>query len=276
MDERLKDKFKHIWKDPVWSKVIADWILRAIKVLVVTIPGYAIATRFFPGLPFANFAAQVINLFSRYIGLLNRYASVPVWLLLLLFVSVIAWMVTLTKKYLSSPQLLTDYFTISEVARELGVSEEQVFRWGTTSRIIFAFVRHEPHDFDEVRFDNDDEGRKVKITREHRTLLSISSHEKPPLEIRYISPEDTTRIILNKVANRSILVSKIFATRDLDPKKGTLLGRPISISKNELVVTRDELLRFQKKQQSGIKARKEKEQKGRVKNLCNQRADGNS
>jgi hypothetical protein len=152
------------------------------------------------------------------------------------------------KKILFENEPLTEFFTIPEVARELKVSDEKIYQWGMTGKIIFAFIRYDPSDYEEVRHEKDELGREVMITRITTTMLSFSSKKRPPVDIAYLQPEDTARIVLNKAENRSILIHKLFETNELLPKKGKLLVNcPVSVKKEDLIITRDELSRFRKK-----------------------------
>lgn len=241
----MNEKVKEIWKDPVWSKVISAGIIFIIGGI------YTLAATYFPKLPFASLCERVITLLSHKI-------STPIWLLMLLAVPALILSIVQARKYFSQPDLPTEYLTVPEIADELGVDESQIYRWGTTGKLIFAVIRHDPGNFDEIRHEKNKRGKEVKATRQHRTI-SFSATERKPIDITYLSPQDTARIILNENNDRSILVNTLYQTNDLSPQKGTLLlNCPISVRREELIIAKDELNRFKKVHKSALKREKQR------------------
>ncbi len=140
---------------------------------------------------------------------------------------------------------LHEYQTVSEVAKKLGVEEQTVFRWGMTDKIRFAVIRHEPPDYDDVRYEKDSDGNEIKVTTEHRTVLLIGSKGKHALEMFYLRPQDVVSVVRNQADDRLIRIHRLYETLDLDPKKGRLLVNcPITVDKEDLVVTREALDAF--------------------------------
>lgn len=87
MSDRIYEKLKEIWKDPVWSKVISAGIIFIVGVF------YTAATTYFPQLPFAK-------LFGKVATLLSYKISTPVWLLILLTTPIAILLIThLVQKY---------------------------------------------------------------------------------------------------------------------------------------------------------------------------------
>lgn len=146
---------------------------------------------------------------------------------------------------LTELERLDDYLTVDEVAKKLGVEKEIVYRWGMTEKIRFAIIRHDPPNYDDVRYEKDEDGDEVKITTEYRTIVFINSKQRSALEIFYLRPEDVISVVRNKVEGRFIKVHRLYETLDLDPKHGkALLNCPITVAADDLIVTRQALDTF--------------------------------
>jgi hypothetical protein len=146
---------------------------------------------------------------------------------------------------LTELERLDEYQTVTEVARKLGVDNETIYRWGMTDKIRFAIIRHEPPNYDEVRYEKDENGDEVKVTTEYRTIVFIGSKQKSPLEIFYIRPEDVVSVVRNRVEGRFMKVHRLYETLDLNPKHGRgLLNCPMTVAADDLIVTREALDTF--------------------------------
>ncbi|MCI0662039.1 MAG: hypothetical protein L0220_13295 [Acidobacteria bacterium] len=137
-----------------------------------------------------------------------------------------------------------DYYTVAEVAQKLGVDESRVFQWGITGKLIFAFIRHSPSNFQEEWEKKDEHGRDVKVTRTHQSITFTSKGAASGPEILYIRPNDAAAIILNNTPGRKIGVSALFYTSELLPQKGIAFSSPVLVEKAELIVTKEEFQRF--------------------------------
>ena len=140
------------------------------------------------------------------------------------------------------------YYDLETVASLLSLSESDVNQFIITGQLVVAFVYHKPSDYREVREVAGKDGSVAKITRTKRTEFKVVSEDYKPIEISYLTHEDSARIILNKVENREILVNTLFFSNDRIPKNGRFLmgDTAVSVSKNELIVTREEIERFSK------------------------------
>lgn len=146
---------------------------------------------------------------------------------------------------LTELERLDEYQTVTEVAKKLGVDKETIYRWGMTDKIRFAIIRHEPPNYDEVRYEKDENGEGVTVTTEYRTIVFIGSKQKAPLEIFYLRPEDVVSVVQNKVAGRLIKVHRLYETLDLNPKRGrALLNCPITVTADDFIITREALDTF--------------------------------
>jgi hypothetical protein len=146
---------------------------------------------------------------------------------------------------LTELERLDDYLTVGEVAKKLGVEKEIVYRWGMTDKIRFAIIRHDPPNYDDVRYEKDEDGDEVKITTEYRTIVFINSKQRSALEVFYLRPEDLISIVRNKVEGRFIKVHRLYETLDLDPKHSkALLNCAITVTADDLIITRQALDTF--------------------------------
>lgn len=146
---------------------------------------------------------------------------------------------------LTELERLDDYLTVTEVAKKLGVDKEIIYRWGMTDKIRFAIIRHDPPNYDDVRYEKDENGDEVKITTEYRTIVFVGSKQRSALEIFYLRPEDVASVVRNKVEGRFIKVHRLYGTLDLDPKHGkALLNCPVTVTDDDLIITREALDTF--------------------------------
>lgn len=141
---------------------------------------------------------------------------------------------------------MLDYYTIEEVAQKAGLNIDQVLRLGMCGTIIFAILEHKPRNFEEVHEYVDEEGRNV--TRRRRNVSStIMGNPNSGLQIKYISTEDVINTVTNEAANKKTLVSLLFETRELDPKKGKrMVNCPLSIAQNDLIIKAEEWELFER------------------------------
>ena len=146
------------------------------------------------------------------------------------------------------------YYSLDSVTRLLSLDYSDVLQFIVTGQLIASFIYHKPSDYREIKEIVNDDGSITKITNTKRTALRIASDNSKPIEVSYLTQEDSTRIILNKVAQREILIDKLFFSSERTPKNGRLLvgDSAISVSKNEIIVTREELERFAKSAQIKI------------------------
>jgi hypothetical protein len=142
-------------------------------------------------------------------------------------------------------EALDDYLTVPETAGKLGVTEEQLFRWAMTGKLLLAVaLRDDPLNYDEVRYEKDEHGDEIKVTTEHRTVFAWKSPKIPALQLLYIHPNDVVAVIQNSNPERTVRIRRLFYTHELLPKKGIGYFQPRPVEKEDLVVTRDELNRF--------------------------------
>jgi len=245
----MNKELKKFWNDPVGSKVISAGIIALLLAV------YGFAANAFSWWPFPRFAERVITAMTGAV-------ATPVWLVVLLSAFAIGFIVILVIRYLPRDEPLTEFYAISDLAKELGVSEEKIYQWGITGKLMFAFIRHEPSDYEDVSYEKDKKGREIKVTRGKTTMFSFSSKARPPIDIAYLKLEDTARVVLNETENRSILIHKLYDTKELLPERGRmLLNCPVSVKKGDLIIARDELSRFNKKYRSILKREKRKASK---------------
>jgi hypothetical protein len=146
---------------------------------------------------------------------------------------------------LTELERLDEYQTVTEVAKKLSVDKETIYRWGMTDKIRFATIRHEPPNYDEVRYEKDENGDEVTVTTEYRTRVFIGSKQKSALEIFYLRPEDVVSVVRNKVEGRFIKVHRLYESLDLNPKRArALLNCPITVTADDLIITREALDMF--------------------------------
>lgn len=135
---------------------------------------------------------------------------------------------------------LDEYNTVPEVAAKLGVKDETIYRWGMTDKIRFAIIRHDPANYDDIRYETDEDGDEITVTTEYRTIVLVGSKHKRPIEVFYLKPEDIVSIVRNKIEARMIRIHRLFETMDLNPKQGKLLVNcPIAVTRDDLIVTRE-------------------------------------
>ncbi len=138
------------------------------------------------------------------------------------------------------------YFSIDEIAQKSGLSRDQILRLGMSETIIFSVLEHAPMNFEEISEFETEDGRKEVRTRTNETMV-IVGEKGPALKIKYIRPEDLINVVTNNAPNRKTLVSALYDTRELDPKKGKrFVNNPWRVSCDDLVVSNEEWEHFSK------------------------------
>src|SRR5690606_9218094 len=109
-------------------------------------------------------------------------------------------------------------------------------------------IYHKPSDYRERRDVVLKDGSSAVHTRTSRTMLNVVSPEHKINPLTYLDSDDTARILLNKVPNREMLVSRLFYDRTLSPKQGIgLVGdSAVAVTPDDLVISSEELGRFAK------------------------------
>lgn len=146
------------------------------------------------------------------------------------------------------PKAREKYVSIDRAAEALGLSVGQLNQYLVTGQLFASIVYHKPSDYRERREITLDDGSVAVHTRTNRTMFSIVSPAHQFASLMYLHPDDTVRVILNKVEAREMLISRLFHDRNLSPKQG--VGLPgessIPVSPNDLVISSEELARFAK------------------------------
>lgn len=236
----IKQLLPKIWNDPVGSKVISAIII-ALLIFI-----YQLIAQFFSWI-------TPIQILVKLFSLVTQFVNIPIWLLVVLLTLSFALIVIVAKEIFLRREVLTEFYTVSEIAKKLRVDEERVYQWGITGKLIFAYVRHTPSNYEEIRHKTE-KGKQVEIRKKVTTVISFSNEENPSTVIVYFKPNDSARIILNTKEDREILITEFFETNELLPEKSKkLVGSTLSVKKEELIITKDELKRFRKKFSSELK-----------------------
>lgn len=94
-------------------------------------------------------------------------------------------------------------------------------------------LRDDPLNFDDVRYEKDEHGDEIKMTR-HRTFFAWRSSKMPALQVLYVHPNDVVGVIQNKNPERTVRISRLFYTHELLPKKGIGYLQPRPVDKEDL------------------------------------------
>lgn len=119
-----------------------------------------------------------------------------------------------------TPKARERYVSLGRAADALRLANDQLSQYLVTGQLLASIIYHKPSDFRERREVTLKDGSSAIHTKTSRTMLSIVSpgHQFAPL--MYLHPDDTARVLLNKVANREMLVARLFRDRTLSPKQG--------------------------------------------------------
>lgn len=155
-----------------------------------------------------------------------------------------------------TPKARERYVSLGRAADALRLANDQLSQYLVTGQLLASIIYHKPSDFRERREVTLKDGSSAIHTKTSRTMLSIVSpgHQFAPL--MYLHPDDTARVLLNKVANREMLVARLFRDRTLSPKQGIgLVGESaVAVTPSDLVISSEELGRFAKDARIRIKA----------------------
>ena len=124
----MNKSLKKLWNDPVGSKVISTGIIALLAAV------YVFAANVFSWWPFPRFVERVTTAMTRAV-------ATPVWVVVLLSAVAIGFIVILVSRHLPRDEPLTEFYAVSDLAKELGVSEEKIYQWGITGKLIFAFYK---------------------------------------------------------------------------------------------------------------------------------------
>ncbi len=145
-----------------------------------------------------------------------------------------------------SPKAKEKYVSLDRAAEALCLSQSQLHQYLVTGQLLASIVYYKPSDYREQRKTTLQDGSSTIHTKTSRTMLSLVSSEHQFVSLMYLHPDDAARVLLNKVASREMLVSRLFRDRTLSPKQGLgLVGESsITVSPSDLLITSDELGRF--------------------------------
>ncbi|MBB5766199.1 hypothetical protein [Xanthomonas euroxanthea] len=146
--------------------------------------------------------------------------------------------------------------SLDRAAEALSLSQPQLRQYLVTGQILVSMIYHKPSDYRE-RYDVVlKDGSNAVHIKTSRTVLNVVSPEHKINPLTYLDSDDTARILLNKVPNREMLVSRLFYDRTLSPRKGIgLVGdSAVSVTPDDLVISSEELGRFAKYARIRIKS----------------------
>jgi hypothetical protein len=146
------------------------------------------------------------------------------------------------------PKAREKYVSLDRAAEALRLANGQLSQYLVTGQLLASVVHHKPYDYRERRDVTLKDGSSAIHTKTSRTMLSFVSPEHQFAPLMYLHPDDTARVLLNKVVNREILVSRLFFDHTISPKHGLgLVGESaVAISPGDLVISSEELGRFAK------------------------------
>lgn len=153
------------------------------------------------------------------------------------------------------PKAREKYVSLDRAAEALRLSQSQLHQYLVTGQIFASIIYHKTADYRERRdVVLKDGSSAVHITS--RTMLSLTSLEHKTNPLMYLHPDDTARILLNKVPNREMLVSRLFYDRTLSPKQGIGLAgdSAVAVTTDDIVISSEELGRFAKDARIRIKS----------------------
>lgn len=138
--------------------------------------------------------------------------------------------------------------SLDRAAEALRLSQPQLRQYLVTGQILASIIYHKPSDYREWRDVVLKDGSSAVHTKTSRTMLNVVSPEHKINPLTYLDSDDTARILLNKVPNREMLVSRLFYDRTLSPRRGIgLVGdSAVAVTPDDLVISSEELGRFAK------------------------------
>jgi len=146
------------------------------------------------------------------------------------------------------PQAKEKYVSLERAADALRLDMSQLNQFLVTGQLLASIVYHKPFDYREQRDVTLPDGSTAVHTKTSRAAVRFIAPNHEYASLVYLHREDTARILLNRAANREMLVARLFYDSSLTPKRG--IGLPgesaVAVLPGDLVISPEELGRFAK------------------------------